>query len=219
MGSDREIREKLVSRGAAALSDCELISIVTGEGRGVSSAIDSASNIVDKHSLRELSTMPLTKLRMVEGLGISRAARLSAALELGRRLRLEEASAKDSIECSSDILEIFQPLFSKLSHEEFWVVYLNSANKIIDKVRLSKGGISGTVVDTKLVIKRAIELLTTAVILVHNHPSGVSAPSREDIDITDKICDAARLFDITVLDHLVIADSSYFSFRGEGLIK
>lgn len=220
--TDREVREKLTARGANTLSDAELLSVLLQEG-----ALSGESNVELAHrilqspefSLTALARMDIRRLRMVEGMGVRRAAILSAALELGRRLACEETVAPVSIRNNDDVLKIFQPQLSPLKHEEFWVLYLSSANTVIDKAKVSQGGVSGTMVDHKLIVKRAVELLASSVILVHNHPSGVAQPSDDDRFLTDKIELAASLFDIVVLDHLIITSGGYFSFRKEGLIK
>lgn len=220
--TDKEVREKLAARGAAALSDAELLSVILQQGTlSEEFTVELAGKILDNpdYSLTALSNMEIRRLRMVEGIGVKRAALLSASLELGRRLACEQPEAPAAIRNNEDVLKIFHPLLSGLSYEEFWVIYLSSGNTVIDKAKVSQGGVSGTVVDHKLIVKRAVELLASSVILVHNHPSGIARPSDDDKFMTDRIELAASLFDISVLDHLIITSGGYFSFRKEGLIK
>jgi DNA repair protein RadC len=220
--TDKQVREKLVARGPESLTDAELLAVLLQEGTlSHERTAELAEKILSdpENTLTALSRMDIRQLRMVEGIGIKRAALLSAALELGRRLALETACAPTSIRSNDDVLKIFQPQLSPLPHEEFWVLYLSSANTVLDKAKVSQGGVSATVVDHKLIVKRAVELLASGLILVHNHPSGVARPSSEDRFLTDKIELAASLFDIRVLDHLIITAGECFSFRKEGLIK
>ena len=218
--TDKELREKLVSRGAESLLDKELLAVIL-QGDGPDSAVEIAGRILSnpEHSFTALSRMGIKRLRMLEGIGIKRAALLSAALELGRRLACERPEAPVSVRTDDDVLRIFHPQLAGLAHEEFWVLYLSSANTIIDKAKISQGGVSGATVDHKLIVKRAVELLASSVILVHNHPSGIAEASDEDRFVTDKIELAASLFDIAVLDHIIVTSGGYFSFRKEGLIK
>ncbi len=221
MSDDKSIRERLVHQGVGTLSDAELISVIIQEGSGGLSAVELARNVLDANggSLTQLSRTGIKELRITEGLGVKRAAILSAALELGRRLALEEASSPEIIATNDDVEKIFRHQIAGLPHEEFWVLYLSSANTVVGKVRVSQGGVSDMTVDHRLVVKRAIELLASSLILVHNHPSGVARPSDKDIRITQKICDGAALFDIAVLDHLIVTHAESFSFRQNGLIR
>jgi len=216
--TDREVREKLAARGVESLTDAELVSIVIQEGSSGLSAVELAEKVLagNEHSLTQLGEMDLRRLRQCEGLGMKRAAWLSAALELGRRRQIEEAVEAQIITGDRDVVQMFQPLLAGLAHEEFWVLYLTTANRVIDRVRISQGGISGTVVDHKLIVKRAVELLAASIILIHNHPSGSAEPSSEDLTVTEQLIRAASLFDIAVLDHLIISKESFFSFRNEG---
>lgn len=218
---DRAIREKLVTRGAARLSDAELISVVIREKIKTGSAIEVARRLLasEEGSLTRLAGLSFQELRSRCDLGATRAALLQAALELGRRMRFEGGDDLCRIEGTLDVVQMFRPLVSGLNHEEFWVLYLTAGNRVLDRVRISQGGVSGTVVDYKIVVKRAVELLASSLILVHNHPSGIAQPSGEDKSLTDKLVLAASLFDIQVLDHLIITDGACFSFRQEGLIK
>ena len=218
MPDDRFIREKLVNQGAATLTDAELVSVIIREGRDGLSAAGLSGKILQNNSLQQLARKDIKALRMTEGLGVKRAAVLAAALELGRRMRAEDAATPDVIRTNDDVVGIFRSAIAGLPHEEFWVLYLSSANTVVGKEKVSQGGVSGTVVDHRLIVKRAIELLASGVILVHNHPSGIAKPSGDDLHLTHKITEAASLFDIAVLDHLIITTGGCFSFRQEGLV-
>ena len=215
---DKQVREKLVNQGAESLSDVELLSILLREGTQNRSAMESADALYESFggSLLRMSGCKLDELRKRENLGMSRSAMIAAALELGRRFRAGEIATRDTIRTDKDVIEIFQPLLAHLPYEEFWIVYLSSSNRILDKVRISQGGTSKTVVDHKLIVKRALEKLAQAIILVHNHPSGNPQPSAEDEEITEKVTRAASLFEITVADHVIITSEVCYSFRNHG---
>lgn len=220
MLTDKEIRAKLISRGFSELNDTELLSIIIGEGANGISAHNLANNIISAlgGSLGELSNCSIPKLRMIESLGVKRAVQIASAVELGIRVN---NSAKDKIRVitsNEDIITIFRPLIGRLLHEEVWVVYLSSVNTILDKVRVSQGGVTGAYVDHKIVIKRAIELLASSIILVHNHPSGSVKPSQEDINLTTKLTKCAALFDIILVDHMIISADLSFSFRNSSML-
>ncbi len=167
------------------------------------------------NSLGKLAIHDLTKLR---GIGTARAVTIAAALELGRRRKLSEVPDIVQIKCSKDVAEIFQPLLSDLSHEEFWILFLNRSNKVINRMKLSQGGVSGTVTDVRMVMKKAIECLASGIIVCHNHPSGNLNPSESDTKITQKIKEAGSLMDIQLLDHLIISEKDYYSFADNGLL-
>ena len=178
--SDKQVREKLIARGASALTDTELLSILLhGSGPG-GPATELAGRLLDRFegSLARMGRCSLAELRSAESLGIARAAVLSAALELGRRLRAEQSRSLDQVQTDRDVIEMFRPLIAELPYEEFWALYLNSSNRVLDRVRISQGGVSATVVDHRLIVKRAVEKLAHAVILVHNHPSGLAVRHR-----------------------------------------
>lgn len=158
----------------------------------------------------------VVRLRSVARLGVTRAALVSAALELGRRCRVAESRVRDTIMTDQDVIDIFQPQIGMLPHEEFWVVYLNASNRILDRVRVSQGGVTGTIVDYKLIVKRAVERLAQGILLVHNHPSGNPLPSGADNEITERVVRAAALFDMTVADHVIITAGDCYSFRNHG---
>lgn len=219
--TDREIRERLVTQGAEALSDAELLSILLRDGQDGRPAVELAGRLLERFdgSLARMGRCDLAQLRQVEGLGVTRAAAVVAALELGRRYRADENFMRDTIRSNHDVIEIFRPLLADLPYEEFWAVYLSASNRVLDKIRISQGGVTGTVVDYRIIVKRAIELLASAIILVHNHPSGSPQPSPEDLAVTGKLSRAASLFDIQLADHVIITAGECYSFRQEGFFE
>jgi DNA repair protein RadC len=219
--TDRQVREKLASRGVESLSDAELLSILIREGTAGTSAVDTAGALLESYgnSLSDLAEAGIARLRMARGIGMGRAATLGAAFELAVRLRATGKAAPAVIKTDRDVAVLMGPLVGRLKHEEMWALYLSSANGVIEKNRVSQGGVTSLIIDTKLVVKRAVELLASSVILVHNHPSGLAEPSPEDVEITDRIAEAAALFDITLIDHIIIAGDSSYSFRQHSLIK
>lgn len=218
--TDKEVREKLVSRGAESLSDTELLSILIQDGSASGCTSELASRVLNSAggTLSTLSRIDMRKLRITEGLGIKKAAILTAAFELGRRIECEKFASPIMIKNNEDIEKMFRPKMSNLRHEEFWVVYLSTANTVLGQTKISQGGSSSTTVDHKIIVKKAVELLSSGIILVHNHPSGVAKPSKDDKVLTDKVAAAAALFDISILDHLIITSGECFSFRGAGLV-
>jgi DNA repair protein RadC len=207
-------REKMMDKGASALSDAELIAIILGSGTKEMTAVDSAKNLLNgaDNDLNKLGKMSIGDLQKFKGIGAARAVTIAAALELGRRRKESDRQKKEKIMQSKDIYEIFFPLLSDLPYEEFWMLYLSKSNNVINKVKISMGGTDRTVIDVKLIAKSAIERLAASAIAVHNHPSGNMNPSKEDISLTMKIKNALSLFDIPLLDHIIIADDRYFSF-------
>ena len=218
MLTDKQVRGKLVNQGVRSLSDAELLSILLQKGEAGGSALELAERLLEAydHNLMRIALDGPGKLRSVAQLGIARAALVSAALEIGRRGRAAENSMRDQIMSDRDVIELFQPELAILPHEEFWVLYLNASNKILDRVRISQGGVTGTVVDYKLIVKRAVERLAQGILLVHNHPSGNPLPSDADTLITQKLVRAASLFEITVADHVIITSGECYSFRSHG---
>lgn len=213
------LTNKIATRGIGSLTDAELLSLLLGDGNSTMSAEELAAKIISESgSLAALGRMEVSRLRMLEGVGLKRAVRIAAAVEFGRRFMSAQAEEIDTITGSDDVERIFRPLFEGMKHEECWVLYLTNSNRIIERQRLSHGGVQGTVVDRRLVAKRALELLATQVIMVHNHPSGSAQPSEGDRQLTADIDEALRLFDIRLLDHLVIAGNESFSFRQSGLL-
>jgi DNA repair protein RadC len=217
----KNIVDKIVSRGATALSNEELISVVIAEGVDDERAKDVASELVaiNSQSLVELSRTQFPRLRMMAGLGKQRAMRLHAAMELGRRVAHSENTAQEVVQSDADVVRIMEPMLANLQHEECWALYLASSGRVIERMRVSQGGVQATVVDCKLIIKRAIELLATQLVLVHNHPSGSAEPSRQDMELTERVSEAARLFDMRLLDHVIISAGVRYSFRAHGLIR
>ena len=205
--------DKALSRGIASLSDEELLTLLVEEPGVAASVLRSCGG-----SLASVAAEEPARLRMVGGLGRSRALRLLAAAEFGRRVAESRAGEADVIATSDDVVHLFRPKLQRLDHEECWVLYLTSSNRIVERQRVSQGGVQGTVVDHRLIIKRALELLATQLIMVHNHPSGAAEPSPQDKVLTERIARAAALFDIRLLDHLIISREGDFSFLREGLL-
>ena len=217
---DDRPREKLLEKGNKALSDAELIAILIGSGSRNESAVDLAKRILasTNANLNQLARLSLNDLQEFKGIGEAKAVSIVAALELGRRRRLETALEKPKITSSKNAFELMQPYIGDLNHEEFWVIYLNNSNKVLARQQLSKGGFTGTLVDTRLVLKKALEVSATGLILCHNHPSGKLTPSQSDKNLTKKIIEAGSVMDIKVLDHLIVTEKSYFSFADEGIL-
>lgn len=217
---DDRPREKLLSKGRGSLSDAELLAILIGSGSRNESAVDLCKKILarSEFSLSELGKLSVSQLMGFKGIGEAKAVTIIAALELGRRRRTEEALEKKKITSSNSVFELMQPIIGELPHEEFWIIYLNNSNKVIDQLQLSKGGITGTLVDVRLALKKALELGATSIIITHNHPSGALTPSNADIQLTQKLKTAAESLDIKILDHLIVTEKSYFSFADEGLL-
>jgi len=213
-------REKLRAKGAGSLSDSELFAIILGSGTKDETAVDVARNLISSNdnSLRELSKLPYEKLVERNGIGPTKAIAIVAVFEIARRFASTELKSLTQIQSSAYAAKIISPILRDLSHEECWVMYLNRANKLISKERLSIGGVSATVVDVKIVIKNALEKLASSIILIHNHPSGNTKPGENDKIQTKLLKDAAALFDISLLDHLIIAGDEYFSFADDGIM-
>ncbi|MFZ0280933.1 MAG: DNA repair protein RadC [Bacteroidales bacterium] len=213
-------REKLIRKGISSLSDAELLAILISSGTRKKSAVDLGRELlgVVNNNLNSLGKLTVSDLRKIHGIGPAKAVTISAALELGRRRKLAEVPNSLQIKCSKDVADIFQPLLSDLIHEEFWILFLNRANRVIDKMKLSQGGVSGTVTDIRIVMKKAIEYLASGIIVCHNHPSGNLNPSESDTKITRKIKEAGNLMDIQLLDHLIISEKDYYSFADNGLL-
>jgi len=213
-------REKLLNKGCFALSDAELIAILIGSGSRNETAVDLAKRILASvdYNLQSLAKLSVEELMQFKGIGEAKAISIITALELGKRRRLEKALKIKKITSSKSVYELMQPLLGDLKHEEFWILFLNNANVVLSKQCLSKGGLTGTLVDTRLVFKPALAQLATGIILCHNHPSGTLNPSESDKQLTQKITRAGQTLDIKVLDHLIITEKAYFSFADEGLL-
>ncbi len=217
---DDKPREKLMQKGKAALSDAELIAILIGSGSRNESAVELSKRILASvdNNLNALGKLSLQQLIQFKGIGEAKAISIAAAMELGRRRREEDGLDLKKITSSKAVFEIMQPIIGELSHEEFWIIYLNNSNKVIYKNQLSKGGITGTIVDVRIVFKTALEQNAVGIILVHNHPSGNLQPSNEDKNITRQLKAAGHSLSITVLDHVIVTEKDYFSFADEGVL-
>jgi DNA repair protein RadC len=216
---DDKPREKLMLKGKSALSDAELIAILIGSGSRNESAVGLSQRILSSvdNNLNALGKLTIQQLTNFKGIGEAKAISIMAAMELGRRRRAEEAVELKKISSSKMIFELMQPIIGELSHEEFWVLYLNNSNNLLSKSQQGKGGITGTVIDVRLVFKTALELGATALILCHNHPSGTLTPSELDKQITEKLKKAGRNLDIQVLDHVIVTENGYYSFNDDGI--
>ena len=216
---DDKPREKLMLKGKAVLSDAELMAILISSGSRNESAVQLSKRILASvdNNLNALGKLSIKQLIEFKGIGEAKAITIIAALELGRRRRAEETVELNKITSSKAVFEIMQPIIGELPHEEFWILYLNNSNKVIYKTQLSKGGITGTVVDVRLVFKMALEQNATSIILTHNHPSGKLQASDADIQITKKLKAAAQQLDIAILDHIIITETGFYSFQDEGI--
>lgn len=217
---DDRPREKLVGKGRQALSDAELLAILLSSGNRNETAVQLAQRILkeNKNSINELAKLQLNDLKKYRGVGEAKAVTIAAALEIGRRRTDETIDEKTKITSSKSAYTILRSKLSDLPHEEFWVLFLNRSNSVIKTECISRGGISGTVVDIRLVLKPAIECLASSLVLAHNHPSGNLKPSGEDISLTKKIREAAKFLDISLQDHIIVGDQAYFSFADEGIL-
>ncbi|WP_375235604.1 DNA repair protein RadC [Winogradskyella sp.] len=217
---DDQPREKLRDKGKLTLSDAELVAILIGSGNRNESAVDLCKRILASvdNNLNALGKVSLKHLMEFNGIGEAKAITITAALELGRRRKFEDEVKQEKITSSRDVYDIMQPVLGELSHEEFWVIYLNNSNKVLQKQQLSKGGITGTLVDVRLVLKQALEVGATALVLCHNHPSGTLKASEADKKITQKLKTAGLTLDIKVLDHIIITEKAYFSFADETIL-
>lgn len=213
-------REKLLQRGETALTDAELLAILLRSGSKEETVVDLAKRILRDvdGSLSALARKSVAELQQYHGVGTAKAVTLMAALELGRRRRLAQANRQTKITSSKDVFERMQPILSDLTHEEFWVLYLNNANIVLHSEKHTQGGLTGTLVDSRMVLKQALLIGAVALILVHNHPSGTLVASRSDKVLTKKMKNAAETLDIKVLDHLIITEKAYFSFADENMM-
>src|SRR5215510_3145379 len=217
---DDRPREKLLLNGAATLSDSELLAILIHNGSKEKTAVDLAKDILklSKDNLSELGKLSVKELTKVKGIGEAKAVTISAALELGRRRQATGSLQKKVITTSQDIADFFIAKLKDYRHEVFAVVFLNRANKINHFEIVSEGGITGTVADPRVILKKALEEDAVSIILCHNHPSGSLKPSRADEELTFKIREAARYFDIRVVDHIIVSENGYYSFADEGVL-
>lgn len=217
---DDRPREKLLLKGKNALSDAELLAILLGSGNVNETAVDLAKKILGdvKENLIELSKLGVRELEQFKGIGKAKAVVIIAAMELGKRRNEAVVITKEKIGNSKDAFEIFHSTIGDQPYEEFWIILLNKANKVIQKCSISEGGISGTVVDPKKIFKIVLDHHASSIILGHNHPSGNVQPSEADHKITSKLKDAGMMLDVAVLDHLIIGDDKYYSFADEGVL-
>ena len=206
----QDIRNKIAVRGIESLSDAELLSIIL-EDRALAEEL-----VAECGSLSAIANMPSSRLRMVAGLGSKRAERIHGAIEAGRRVSSADRAIEEVISSSDDVVRAMRPKLKELKHEECWAIYLTNSNRIIESTCISKGGVQATVVDHRLIVKRALELLSTRIIIIHNHPSGSATPSGADFDITKRIKEATSLFDIQLLDHIIISATESYSFKSNG---
>lgn len=217
---DDRPREKLLSAGAENLSNSELLAILIHNGTKQKTAVDLAKEVLKmgKDNLSELGKISVKELMTIKGIGEAKAITIAAALELGRRRHASAALEKPVIKTSSDIARYLQTKLKDYRHEVFAILFLNRANKVNHFEIVSEGGITGTIADPRIILRKALEEDAVNIILCHNHPSGSLKPSSADEELTKKIKDAARLFDIAVLDHLIVSETGYYSFADEGLL-
>lgn len=213
-------REKLLSKGTPVLSDAELVAILLGTGTTSTSAVELAKRVLQTvdNSLHDLARLSVKDLTKIKGIGEAKAISIVAALELGRRRKEGDADEKPRISSSRDGFQLLRANLQDIHHEEFWIILLNRANRVIKKCQISQGGVAGTVADPKIIFKLALAELASGIILAHNHPSGNLTASQADIDLTKKIREAGKLLEIQVLDHLIVAGQKYFSFADEGML-
>ena len=218
--ADDRPREKLLLKGASVLSDSELLAILISTGNKTKSAVDLAKEVLQlgKNNLNELGKLSVDDLVKINGIGEAKAITLAPALELGRRRQASSSLSKYNIKSSNDIAEYLKATLKDYAYEIFAVVFLNRANKINHFEIISKGGLTGTVADPRIILKKALEKEATALVLCHNHPSGNLRPSKADEDLTNKIKEASKYFDIRVLDHIIVSEDGYFSFADEGIL-
>ena len=217
---DDRPREKLLKKGSTALSDAELMAILIGSGNTEESAVELCKRILgDNHNnLNELARLTVVELEKYKGIGEAKAISIIAALEMGKRRKTSEVLDRKKITQSTDLVELFEPILLDLNHEEFWVAFMNGANKVLDTKRLTQGGMRQTVVDVPMLLRMGLERSAHAIAVAHNHPSGENYPSKEDIGITQKVKTGCDAVGIRLLDHIIIAGGKYYSFADEGKI-
>ncbi len=218
--ADDRPREKLLTKGIETLSDAELIAILISSGNRNESAVELAKRMLsdNQNNLNETAKLSISDLQKYKGIGEAKAISIVAALELGKRRNISEVIERKQIKSSKDIFEIFGQKLGDLPYEEFWLMILNRANKIIELKKISAGGVSGTVTDIKIILKAAIEKTASGIIVCHNHPSGNIKPSSEDINLTKKLKSACELVDISFLDHVIVSYNHFYSFADEGVV-
>lgn len=220
LAEDDRPREKMMQKGAEALSDAELIAILIGSGNKEESAVTLSQRMLStcEGDLNQLSKWQLEEYACFKGMGPAKSLTVMAALELGRRRKLQERMERPIITSSVDIYELFHPLMADLPTEEFWVLLLNRSNRVIGKERISSGGIDQTTADVRTILREALLARATQIVAVHNHPSGNTRPSQEDRRITERIKEAGRVMSIHLTDHVIVCDGAYFSFNDQGLL-
>lgn len=218
---DDRPRERLLARGARALSDAELVAILIRSGTPTESALDLARIILNKagNDLHKLASLGVNELMRIHGVGEAKAMSIVAALELGQRRRELQVNERPLIVDSRAAFELLQPVLGDLPYEEFWLLLLDRGNRLMSRVKVSQGGMHGTVADPKLIFREALDQRASSVILCHNHPSGQLRPSAEDIQLTRKLLDGGRFLDITVQDHLIVTNAGYYSFADNGQLN
>ncbi|CAG5080029.1 RadC family protein [Parvicella tangerina] len=220
LAEDDRPREKMIQKGTQSLSDAELIAILIGSGNRQETAVQLSQRVLNNynHNLISLSRSSIKELQQFKGIGEAKAITIAAAMELGRRRAAQSENVVQQISSSKAAYEVLKAKLEDLPHEEFWVMLLSRSNKVIDIQMIGRGGISGTVADVRVILKLAIESLASGIILGHNHPSGNLSPSNADITLTHKVKESAKLMDVAVLDHLIVTDTSYYSFADNGKI-
>ena len=220
LAEDDRPREKFLLKGKAAVSDSELLAIIMGSGNREESAVELARRILKsvENNWHRLSQLSLQDLMKFKGVGEAKAISIATALEIGNRRSQQEVIERQQISSSKDAFDILQPHLSDLSTEEFWVIFLNHQNKILYKTCLFRGGIASSVADVRVIFKMALEHFSTQIIVAHNHPAGSLKPSKEDLTVTQKIKEAGKLLDIDLLDHLILTQNSYYSFKDEAIL-
>jgi len=213
-------REKMMKKGADALSDAELFAILIGSGNTDETAVELMKRVLAScsNNLNELAKWDMHNFSSYKGFGPAKSITIMAALELGKRRKLQDTKERCQITCSTDVYNLLHPLMCDLPQEEFWILLLNQANKVIDKVRISAGGIDGTYADVRTILREALIQRATGLILIHNHPSGNPHPSTEDKRLTAQINQAAQTMNIRLSDHVIICDGKFYSFADEGEI-
>jgi DNA repair protein RadC len=212
-------REKMLLKGVGALSDAELLGILIGSGNKNETAVELAQRILHSvsNNLNILGKQEIKDLiKNFNGIGEAKAISIAAAMELGKRRKLSEVVVQPQITSSETVYQMFHPILADLRHEEVWVLLLNRANKVLKKIQVSKGGVTGTVVDIRMIMKEAIDSLASAMVLCHNHPSGNSNPSGDDDNITRRLKEAGQIMDVRLLDHIIVCDHSYYSYMDKG---
>lgn len=218
---DEMPREKMLAKGAGALTDTELLAILLRTGRSGQNVLDMARELLKggNGQLSGIAEMSVDRLCSINGIGPSKAVAVAAAFELGRREAAETLDISNQVSSPKNVFMIMQPLMRSLDHEECWVLFLSRSNRLLSKEMISKGGLESTVIDNRAIIRKALDKKASAVILVHNHPSGSALPSQADIAQTQALNRALKTCDLSLIDHIIIARNSYYSFADEEVVK